>query len=171
MKKPINYEFVFGGFKQLDKDEDRKPISANYLDRIRKKHPMKPGKLCKEVFPEDYKFSEEYQRDLKIEAQFKSDNTGDIHELVREGYEHDLRILRHQVPCYSEKRFEEARDSVLKAQSLLSIPNSYYSEVFYCTYQPAVVQMAKTAQFIKTSITSQLDDNKQDTQEEDVLGK
>ena len=157
-KKPISYEFVFGGFKQLGADRD--PISSTYLDSIRKKHPKKPGKLCKNVFPEDYKFSEEYQRDLAIEAQFKSDNTGDIHELVREGYEHDLRILRHQVPCHSEKRFEEARDSVLKVQSLLSIPDSYYSEVFYCTYQPAVVEMAKTAKFIQATTTMTTDEEK-----------
>ena len=117
---------------------------------------------------EDYKFSEEYQKDLQIEAQFKSDTTGDIHELVREGYEHDLRILQQQVHCYIEKRFEEARDFVLKAQSLLAIPNGNYSEVFYCTYQPAVVEMATNAKFIKTTLT-QIDDSKQEIQKENTL--
>jgi len=65
-KEPANFELLFG-IKQYGMRENRKPINilprANsqnptssyaFLEYKRKRHPIKPGKLCKKVFPEDY---------------------------------------------------------------------------------------------------------------------
>ncbi len=98
---------------------------------------------------EDYKNSKEYQMDLEIEAQYyTSDNIDNMIDLVVLGYEHSLRILRHRVPCYSEKRFEEARETVLKAQFLVNADPNYYGEIFG-GFRPDVVHLAQDAEFIK----------------------
>ena len=78
-KKRPSFDFVFGGFKQKNFDEDKKPIilphtkrqnsstpSYGFLSYYRKKHPLKPGKLCKKVFPEDYE-QESQNQDCGIE--------------------------------------------------------------------------------------------------------
>ncbi len=69
-KKGPSFDFVFGGFKQKNFDEDKNPIISTsyygYLYSRRKKHPLKPGKLCKKVFPEDYE-QESQNQDCGIE--------------------------------------------------------------------------------------------------------
>lgn len=79
-KEYPSFEFVFGGFKQKGIHEKAKPVilphtnrykSTNprysYLDYHRKTHPLKPGKLCKKVFPEDYEQESQNQNnDLEL---------------------------------------------------------------------------------------------------------
>ena len=76
-KEHTGFEFLYGGFKQkrgtmkptilTDIRSQRKSSSQSYLDLdyIRKKHPITPGKLCKEVFPEDYE-QESQNNDLDL---------------------------------------------------------------------------------------------------------
>jgi len=51
-KEPISFDFVFGGFKQRPKEDFE--IKNNGVKKFERKYPSEPGKLCKNVFKEDY---------------------------------------------------------------------------------------------------------------------
>lgn len=51
-KEPISFDFVFGGFKQQPKEDFE--IKNNGVKKFERKYPSEPGKLCKNVFKEDY---------------------------------------------------------------------------------------------------------------------
>ncbi len=108
---------------------------------------------------EDYKNSKEYQMDLEIEDQYKSDDINDTLDLVREGYKHNLRILRHEVPCYTSERFEEAREFVSKVQTLVNANPDYYGEIFG-GFRPDIVKLTQTAKFVQLTTTITTDEEK-----------
>ena len=65
-KDSVSFDFVFGGFKQLEKEESSTKCGFNGQN-FQRKYPSEPGKLCKKVYEEDYEES--------------SNNLGEEHEI------------------------------------------------------------------------------------------